>query len=122
MPKIPTAWIAKDGSSTVTNTSGDLLLESGGHFLLEDGITLIELEGTVITPKEATIWTFPVPTMAATWIDSDGYSTVTTITEPAFRVSQDGLSIRLVQNGIDERIINETVVTPRIAAIWTPND
>lgn len=117
MAKLPAAWAAPDGASTVTRASGGLLLESGGY-LLQENLSHLLLEDIVLVPKEDTSWDAPPAKALSAWSSQDGSSTAQNIGLNNPRVGTDGVSQRLLQNGTDTRIVNEIIMTPKEDTKW----
>lgn len=114
MAKLPAIWSTRDGSSTITQSSGDLLLETGGYLLLETG-GFIQLEAVTVTQKEDTQWDSPLSRLPAQWVTT-GYATLAPSNSGAQRAEQDG-TIRIEQDGTI-RVLQETVVTPKQPSQW----
>lgn len=117
MAKAATAWVALDGSSTATQTSGGyLLLENGvDALLLEDGASFLLLEDATLTQKEDTLWDTVSSRNAAGWA-SDGNTTYTQGNSGVQRTQQD-TTVRVTQDGTT-RILQENVGVPKAPTTW----
>jgi hypothetical protein len=117
MAKLPALWTARDGSSTVTQTSGHLLFETSGGLLLESSATsYLLLEDVSVAPKEATSWSAAARPSATQYISQDGYSIITTGNASVQRTQQDTV-VRILQDGT-VRVLEDTVVMPKYPTDW----